>query len=48
MQINWMVLTYFVIGLFILNGFFRGWWKEAITLSFLAILGILFTAAGCG
>ena len=38
MQINWTVLTYIVIGLFILNGFFRGWWKEAITTVFLVIL----------
>ncbi|MEW5956312.1 MAG: hypothetical protein AB1801_01215 [Chloroflexota bacterium] len=38
MEINWTVLTYFVIGLFILNGFFRGWWKEAITTVFLVIL----------
>lgn len=38
MEINWTVLTYFVVGLFILNGFFRGWWKEAITTVFLVIL----------
>lgn len=38
MQINWTVLTYFVVGLFVLNGFFRGWWKEAITTAFLVLL----------
>lgn len=38
MEINWTVLTYFVVGLFILNGFFRGWWKEAITTVLLVIL----------
>ncbi|RME70885.1 MAG: hypothetical protein D6784_15945 [Chloroflexi bacterium] len=41
MQIDWTVLTYFVIGLFALNGFFRGWWKEAITTAFLAFLVFL-------
>ncbi len=38
MEINWTILTYFIIGLFALNGFFRGWWKEAITTVLLAIL----------
>jgi hypothetical protein len=38
MEINWTVLTYLVIGLFALSGFFRGWWKEAITTIFLAFL----------
>lgn len=38
MEINWTVLTYVVVGLFILNGFFRGWWKEAISTVFLVIL----------
>jgi len=41
MEINWMVLSYFVIGLFALNGFFRGWWKEAITTAFLVFLVFL-------
>jgi hypothetical protein len=38
MEIDWTVLTYAVIGLFALNGFFKGWWKEAITTIFLVIL----------
>ncbi len=38
MEIDWTVLTYAVIGLFALTGFFRGWWKEAITTIFLVIL----------
>ncbi|MEM7344735.1 MAG: hypothetical protein AAF485_10860 [Chloroflexota bacterium] len=38
MEINWTVLTYFVIGLFLLNGFYRGWWKEAVTTAFLGLL----------
>jgi len=41
MEINWTVLTYFVIGLFALSGFFKGWWKEAMTTVFLAILVFL-------
>ena len=38
MEIDWTVLTYIVIGLFALTGFFRGWGKEAITTIFLVIL----------
>jgi hypothetical protein len=41
MQINWMIVTYFVIGIFALTGFSRGWWKEAFTLVFLGILVFL-------
>lgn len=41
MEINWTVLTYMVIGLFALNGFFRGWWKEAVTTVFLVLLVFL-------
>lgn len=41
MEINWTVLTYFVIGLFALSGFFKGWWKEAVTTVFLAVLVFL-------
>ena len=37
-EINWTIITYFVIGLFALAGFFKGWWKEAITTFFLCIL----------
>jgi hypothetical protein len=36
--INWTVLAWLVIGLFALAGFFKGWWKEAITTIFLGIL----------
>lgn len=41
MEINWTVLTYFVIGLFALSGFFKGWWKEAVTTVFLTLLIVL-------
>lgn len=41
MEINWTLLTYMVIGLFALSGFFKGWWKEAVTTVFLAILILL-------
>jgi hypothetical protein len=41
MEVNWTVLSYFVIGLFALNGFFRGWWKEAISTVFLVFLVFL-------
>jgi hypothetical protein len=41
MQINWVLLTYFVIGVFALAGFFRGWWKEGVTTGGLAFLFVL-------
>ena len=40
-EINWTAITYFVIGLFAISGFFSGWWKVAITtiaLTFLVFL----------
>ncbi len=42
-EINWTLITYLIVGLFALSGFFRGWWKEAITTFFVGIL-ILFLA----
>ncbi len=41
MEINWTMLTYFVIGLFALTGFFKGWWKEAVTTVVLTVLVFL-------
>jgi len=41
MQIDWMVLTYLIIIVFAIGGFFRGWWKEAITTFFLVGLLVL-------
>jgi hypothetical protein len=38
MQLDWTSLTFAVIGLFALSGFFKGWWKEAITTMFLVVL----------
>lgn len=29
-QVDWQTISVIVIGFFALNGFFRGWWKEAI------------------
>jgi hypothetical protein len=40
-EINWTVITYLVVGLFALSGFFKGWWKEAITAGFLVFLVFL-------
>jgi hypothetical protein len=40
-EINWTVISYCVIGLFVLAGFFRVWWKEAITTFLLGILVLL-------
>ncbi len=41
MGINWVVLTYFVVGVFALSGFYRGWWKEGLTTSLLVLLVFL-------
>lgn len=41
MQIDWMTLSYLVIGFFAVLGFFRGWWKEAVTAFLLALLVLL-------
>jgi hypothetical protein len=41
MEIDWMLLTYIVVIFFAIGGFFRGWWKEAITSLFLALLLLL-------
>lgn len=38
MEIDWTTITVFIIALFALAGFFKGWWKEAITTVLLAIL----------
>lgn len=45
-ELNWTVITYFVVGIFALNGFFRGWWKEAVTTVFLAVLVFLLHQPG--
>jgi hypothetical protein len=40
-EVNWTLVTYIVVGLFALSGFFKGWWKEAITTFFVGILILL-------
>lgn len=37
-EINWTLVAYLVVGIFAMSGFFKGWWKEAITTFFLGIL----------
>ncbi len=41
MEINWTLMTYLVIGIFILAGFSSGWWKEALVTFFLGLLVLL-------
>ena len=41
MQINWTMLTYLVVIYFAVSGFSRGWWREAVTTVFLAVLVFL-------
>jgi len=41
MEINWVLLTYFVVIAFAISGFFRGWWKEGFTTGGLALLVML-------
>lgn len=38
MEINWTLLSYIVIAIFTIVGFYRGWWREAIIFIFLAVL----------
>ncbi|MCB0210348.1 MAG: hypothetical protein KDJ52_13510 [Anaerolineae bacterium] len=38
MEINWTLLSYVVITIFAIVGFYRGWWREAIIFVFLAFL----------
>ncbi|MEW5956313.1 MAG: hypothetical protein AB1801_01220 [Chloroflexota bacterium] len=41
MQIDWTLLTYLIVGIFVLSGFSSGWWKEAIIAFFLGALVFL-------
>lgn len=41
MQIDWTIVSYVVVGIFALIGFFRGWWKEALATFFLTLLVLL-------
>jgi hypothetical protein len=41
MEIDWMFLLYLSVGFCAIIGFFRGWWKEAVTLFALTLLVIL-------
>lgn len=41
MQINWTLITCVVIVFFAWSGYARGWWKEAVTTAFLAVLVLL-------
>ncbi|MCB0167143.1 MAG: hypothetical protein KDI79_23140 [Anaerolineae bacterium] len=38
MEINWTLLSYVLITIFAIVGFYRGWWREAIIFVFLAVL----------
>ncbi len=40
-EINWTVIVVLLILLFALMGYFKGWWKEAITTAFLTCLVLL-------
>ena len=42
-QVDYNVLAYMVVGVFGLVGFFRGWWKEAITAGLLTLLLVMLT-----
>jgi hypothetical protein len=41
MVLDWTTLTIFLIVFFAISGFLRGWWKEAFTTVFLAMLVFL-------
>lgn len=38
MEIDWRLVTIFVVGYFALSGYSRGWWREAIVTGALALL----------
>ncbi len=40
-NVDWTTLTLAVIAIFALAGFFRGWWKEAISTGFLVFMLLL-------
>lgn len=40
-EVNWTIITFLLIGLFALAGFYKGWWKEGITAIFLTFLVFL-------
>jgi hypothetical protein len=42
-QVDYNVLAYMIVGVFGLVGFFRGWWKEAITAGLLTLLLVMLT-----
>jgi hypothetical protein len=42
-QVDYNVLLYMVVGVFGLVGFFRGWWKEAVTSGLLTLLLVMLT-----
>jgi hypothetical protein len=42
-QVDYNVLAYMVVGVFGLVGFFRGWWKEAVTAGLLTLLLVMLT-----
>lgn len=46
LEFNWTVLSYFIIALFALSGFFKGWWKEAPITFALGILVFLLRIPG--
>jgi len=40
-QVDYNVLAYMIVGVFGLVGFFRGWWKEAITAGLITLLLVM-------
>jgi hypothetical protein len=40
-QVDYNVLAYMIVGVFGLVGFFRGWWKEAVTAGLLTLLLVM-------
>jgi hypothetical protein len=42
-QVDYNVLAYMIVGVFGLVGFFRGWWKEAVTAGLITLLLVMLT-----
>lgn len=46
MQIDWTLISFLTVGFFAINGFFRGWWKEAFTTAVIVFFMFLLQQPG--
>lgn len=46
MQIDWTLISFLTVAFFAINGFFRGWWKEALTTAVIVFFMFLLQQPG--